>query len=275
MSFKPPPLSSFGAHPAVRRARGYRLYGPDGRRFLDLYQDAGRGMLGSRPTGLVLRFKAVLEKTGTAVLPSVWEGRLTRLLTSFFPGYPYLAICSSGAEALELLKQEQGSGFDASAIPDPWDHGYGGKLERASAVSIWRPFLPVPEADFILPVLPGAGSWGATPVLGRKPLKTGPAPAAAFLLAPQTYGAELFFRWVSQAAGDPWSGFPEGPWRRIGPYLFPRCGEREYPLLAEELISCGLYPSPEYRTPSIVPWEYDPGEVRALRAREGTWTTDR
>ena len=274
MSFKLPPVDSFASHPAVRRARGYRLYAPDGHRFLDLYQDAGRGMLGSRPAGLVLRFKAVLEKTGTAVLPSVWEGRLTRLLTSSFGGYPHVSLCSSWAEALELLQADQGSGFDASAVPDPWDQGCGGSTGGASAVSIWRPFLPVPKADFLIPVIPGAGSWGATPVLGRRPLKTGPPPAAPFLLAPQSYGTGLFLRWVSQAAEDPWSGFPTGPWRRIGPYLFPRCSEKEYPLLVQELISCGLYPSPEFRTPSIVPWEYDQGEVRALRAREGTWTTD-
>jgi hypothetical protein len=113
-----------------------------------------------------------------------------------------------------------------------------------------------------------------TPILGRRALKEGPPPAAAFLLAPQTYGTELLLRRVDQAEGDPWDGFPEGPWRRTGPYLFPRCGEKEYPLLVKELISCGLYPSPEFRTPSIVPWEYDQGEVRALCAREGTWTTD-
>ena len=34
--------------PVIRRARGYRLYGFDGRRCLDLFQDGGRAVLGHR-----------------------------------------------------------------------------------------------------------------------------------------------------------------------------------------------------------------------------------
>ena len=35
--------------PRIRRARGYRLYDHHGRRYLDLWQNGGRSLLGHRP----------------------------------------------------------------------------------------------------------------------------------------------------------------------------------------------------------------------------------
>ena len=282
MSFKPPRRASFTDFPQIRRTRGFRLYTVDGRRLLDLYQESGRGMLGSRPPGLINRFKGVLEKNGASALPSVWEGRLTKLLRRRFPDYPHVSLCSSWDELNEILRRRLGDSFSPGEIWDPWDQGYGAEPPARTRVSLWRPFLPTPQADYLVPVIPGAGIWGATPLLATG--TTGPVgllsestrQVPAFLLAPQSFAGGKLFEWESRPdAGAVWSGFPHGPWERIGPYLFPRCNKADYPAVRTRLLSCGLFPSPEYPTPSIIPAAYTPGELDLLRNEEGSWPTIR
>lgn len=48
--------------PLIRRARGYFLYTPDGRRFLDFYQDNGRAVLGHRSSGMQQVIKSTVSK---------------------------------------------------------------------------------------------------------------------------------------------------------------------------------------------------------------------
>ena len=270
MSFELPSAASFAGFPSIRRSRGFRLYTPEGRRFLDLYQDAGRGMLGSRPKGLALRFKNSLDKLGPAAMPSIWEHRAARLLNSFFPDYPQVSVFPSYPEAMKALEARLGA--DSAPVRDPLDAGYGtDELSEIDEPCIWRPFLPVPPADVLLPVLPGTGTWGGVFVLSRKSLDLMPAPVPPFLLAPQVYAAGLFFRWISQADLDYYKSFPRGPWERRGPYLFPRCAKEDYPDLVQELISCGIYPSPDYHFPSIIPGSYEEGDIKLLRNSEGKW----
>lgn len=270
MSFKLPSAGSFTGYPVVRRSRGFRHYSPEGKRFLDLYQDAGRGMMGSRPQGLILRFKSSLEKLGPAALPSVWNQRAVRLLKGFFPEYPWIEIFPSFPEALKALEPVYGG--ELPPLWDPVEAGYGKKSpEKKIRISLWRPFLPPPSADILLPVLPGAGTWGGVFILSRKSLNLPAPPLPPFLLAPQVYGTRLFFRWIQAMDQGVYANFPRGPWERMGPYLFPRCREEEYPGLVQELISRGLYPSPDYAIPSIIPGEYEEGEVKLLREWEEKW----
>ncbi|WP_319558781.1 hypothetical protein [Marispirochaeta sp.] len=272
MSFELPSADSFAGYPAVRRSRGFRVYSPEGRRFLDLYQDAGRGMMGSRPQGLILRFKSSLEKLGPAAMPSVWTQRAARLLTGFFPDHPWVGIFPSFPEALKALEPVYGGGLPP--LWDPVEAGYGRHLpENNVALSIWRPFLPVPCSDVLLPILPGTGTWGGVFVLSRKSLNVPAPPLSPFLLAPQVYGIRLFFRWLHETDPDTYANFPRGPWERLGPYLFPRCREDEHTELVKELIARGLYPSPEYFIPSIIPGDYDEGEIKQLREWEGKWNS--
>ena len=227
MSFKPPRRDSFADYPRIRRSRGFRLYTPDGRRFLDLYQESGRGMLGSRPPGLINRFKGVLEKNGASALPSIWEWRLARLLRRGFPDYPHVSLCSSWDELIEILRLSLGDSFSPDEIWDPWDQGYGAEPPARTRVTLWRPFLPVPQADYLVPVIPGAGIWGSMPLLSTGTTETtgnlpeSGTPVPGFLLAPQSFAGGKLLEWVSRSdVGAVWSGFPRGPWERVGPYLF-------------------------------------------------------
>ena len=60
--------------PRIRRARGFRLYDMQGRRYLDLFRDGA--LLGHRDSGSLTAMKSALSQGLAAALPSVWEKRL-------------------------------------------------------------------------------------------------------------------------------------------------------------------------------------------------------
>jgi hypothetical protein len=83
------------AMPRIRRARGYRLYGLDGRRYLDLYQDGGRAILGHRGGRAVTAMKNALSEGLHSCLPSVHEARLLKALGRAFPAYRSFRLFAS------------------------------------------------------------------------------------------------------------------------------------------------------------------------------------
>lgn len=268
MSIKVPALSCFDSFPAIRRARGYRLYADDGRRYLDLYQDAGRAISGHRPQGLGRQAKSALEKLGTAGLPSHWSKRIDRLLTTHFPDYPYPLRFNSYEEL--IVSQ----GISPTEVWDPWSLGYGLEAPASCTLSLWRPFLESPEAEVLLPILPGTGSWGGILALSRTPRPSLGAPLPAFAEAAFERGARLYLESERIARSPEEDSFPDRLWRRIGPYLFPRFPREEYHSFCRQLIAAGIFPSPDYSTPSIVPAEFEPGEVKRLSELEAKWSTE-
>jgi len=66
-------LSPQSLLPVIRRARGYRLYGQDGRRYLDLWQGGGRALLGHRPARVTTVLKNVISTGLVTDLPSDWR----------------------------------------------------------------------------------------------------------------------------------------------------------------------------------------------------------
>lgn len=268
MSFKAPVRSAFASFPVIRRARGYRLYAPDGRRYLDLYQDAGRAMAGHRPQGLGTQAKSALEKLGTASLPSPWTGRIDKLLHSQFPGYPHVLRYDTYPEALTAL------GVPEDEVWDPWGLGYGSAPPDSPRFSLWRPGLPSPESEYLLPVLPGAGAWGGVVVLSRSEAESEAAPLPTFAEAAFERGLRLYGALIEEGQIPGTDSFPDRLWRRIGPYLFPRIAREEYPRFCSDLLGAGLYPSPAYDTPSIIPADFEAGEVKKLRALEALWITE-
>jgi hypothetical protein len=58
-----------------------------------------------------------------------------------------------------------------------------------------------------------------------------------------------------------------GPaFERFGPYLYPRSGTEGYGALFEAALSAGALLSPDPELPSIVPGDFDDGELAALAA---------
>jgi len=101
--------------PAIRRARGYRLYAEDGRRFLDLWQEGGPGMLGAKGTGLGTAVKAAVDKGLAKPFPSIHERRLEKELLLLHPDYRAVRLFPDLGAALAALARAFGA--EGLAVP--------------------------------------------------------------------------------------------------------------------------------------------------------------
>jgi hypothetical protein len=275
--------------PAVRRARGFRLYTEDGRRLTDLWQAGGRAVLGHTPPGVLRELKNVASRGLFAPFPGWYEGRLAKALSRLFPGMAVRLY--SGEASLRRALDRAGYGDDAP-FPDPAFPS----SRSASAPVLWRPFLddmpaaaPAPGAEenagpqpdaaarIMVPVLPLP--WAGVPcalVLDKTREATFPA-SGQDLISPVVLAAAARSVWDLIAALPEWGSrrFPrirkalaQGPWRRRGIYLTLSCtvGEEAYAALFRRFLEAGFLPPPSPRYPLILPGELSPGEEAALAA---------
>ncbi|MEW5816200.1 MAG: hypothetical protein AB1798_12495 [Spirochaetota bacterium] len=251
--------------PAIRRARDYHLYDLKGKRYLDLYQNNGRAILGHRPRQLSHVIKNTLAKGLLAEYPSVLERQFLKALAGLLPGYKdfrlYLTMERAMAAVSALLQT------DASEIlSDP-------ALEAASEsdFSLWRPYLEVPEEKrksqpkVILPILP-VPSASVPVVIGvRDNVHSGLPPSD--LVSPVLLAG--LKRAVFDLMASPYRSNDtnfDGPiWKRRGVYLTARCDLAEYSRVFRAFLSAGFLISPCFPGPSIIPGEYTPGEIKALK----------
>ncbi len=254
-----------GRLPSIRRARGYRLYDHRGRRYLDLYQEGGRALLGHRPAGVGRALKGAISKGLAADLPSVYARRLEKaLLRYFLPGYREARIYCCREQALEAAAAFLGGGLGPGEVADP---ALGHSSER---VSLWRPLLEEPpRAQVLLPVLPFAMGSAPAVVCFRAvppPELPLPGPLSPVILAGAVRALYELRRWVQ----PPWltpdllQGAPA--WRQRGVYLSFESGEEEYAAVFDRFLAAGLLLAPARDTPSILPGEASPGELKTLTA---------
>ena len=265
------------AVPIIKRARGYRLYDRQGRRYLDLYRDGGGTLLGHRAGSTVTLMKSVLSQGLASAIPSVWESRLIKAIASLIPGHTIVRLFASRARALEAVSRFLGMRVELSDLNDPaLTAGPGLGLSRAL---LWRPFLPEPDPAVaaqipVLPILPLTICEAPAPVCFPD-AQDGEVPASdrlpGFILA----GASSALVWLRtggekhrfaphdaiQRAIDRSSG-----WARIGPYVSVTCRVSEYAGVFAEFLRAGVLLSPSYPGPSILPGECSPGEAKLLAA---------
>lgn len=250
--------------PPLRRARGYRLYDYQGRRYLDLWQASGRALLGHRSYRLTHLLKDVISRGLLADLPSLYGGRLERALAGLLPGFSQVRIASCLPAALDLASRFLGREVREEEIRDPaLEEGEGGSVAE---VAWWRPLLePVdPAPRVLLPVLPFAASGAPVAVCFAAPLPADfppSEPVSPVLLAgaarclydlkryrrPEWYRDDL----LREAAG----------WSQRGIYLCARCAEERYGTLFEAFLQGGVLLNPRWPGPSILPAEASAGEV--------------
>jgi hypothetical protein len=256
--------------PPLRRARGYRLYDCQGRRYLDLWQVGGRALLGHRSFGLTRLLKDVISRGLLADLPSLYGGRLERALSGLLPGFSQVRIASSLPAALDLAARHLGREVREEEISDPaLEEAEGG---NAAEVAFWRPLLEQkgasgPAPRVLLPVLPFAASGAPVAVCfgASLPADFPPSePVSPVLLAgaarclydlkryrlPEWYGEDL----LRGAEG----------WSQRGIYLRARCAAERYGKLFEAFLQGGVLLNPRWPGPSILPAEASAGEVAKM-----------
>lgn len=144
--------------PCFRRAREYHLFDDRGRRFLDLYQNDGRAIMGHRPGKFSQFFKNSISRGMWADYPGPLDKRLEKLLHLLFPDYSFIRVFRNQERAKDVLKIVE--------LKDPLD-GEGEAL-------YWRPQLPEhPDCSFLFLRLPVPGLIETQIVLAKKELPEG------------------------------------------------------------------------------------------------------
>lgn len=143
--------------PRISRARDFRLYTHDGRRFTDLWQYGGKAVLGHTVPHQLRELKNNASRGLFVPFPNHLEGRLEKALERLFPKRVIRIYKDkeSMQKAFEIAEFE----FPKDRlIPDP----ALGEHSVRSSFSLWRPFINdeetvYEEADILLPILPFPG----------------------------------------------------------------------------------------------------------------------
>lgn len=249
--------------PVVRRAREYHLYSVSGKRYLDLWQNGGHSLLGHNPGRLNTVLKDTISRGLIADLPSVFGGRLIRVLQTMFPTYREFRLSGSLAGALQLASLYLGRNVAAADVVDPL-------LQPDSAteppVSFWRPLLPdPPAAEVLFPILP-FNIAGAPLVLcfhGSLPRDyPAQAPISGVLLAGllrSLHELQQFTmpEWIRPDLLDGCAG-----WRQEQLYVIPEFDLEGYERVFEAFLDAQVLLSPEAPYLSILPGgEISKGEL--------------
>ena len=139
------------AIPRIRRARGFRLYDMQGRRYLDLFRDGA--LLGHRGAGSVTAMKSALSQGLAASLPvRLGKAARRRALSRFSPVPRGASVRLAGAGP-RCGRAGASAGRRRSRCTTRRSTAL---LAGAQPVVIWRPLLPADDgaARALLPLLP-------------------------------------------------------------------------------------------------------------------------
>lgn len=293
----------YARYGCIRRAYDYHLYTAKGMRLLDLYQEGGSAILGWRSGRSKLSFKNMLDRGITGTFPSETENELIRAVQEILPHYSVVRWYHSIERARLACAAYLGLWSEIPLIESPLLHpeasvdiGPRGDSPRSAALSLhgvqlWRPWLDdafyamsenldsaflsnvnsALDAMVVSSPYPFAG--GCVVVVFDSLEKEGRIPQESDSVAPSLLGAYArAFADLSSALYERteahWSRFDSflTPfWDRRGPYLVPKMRPSRYPEFFASCLDSGILISPNYNTPSIVPFSADTGEFKMLR----------
>ena len=243
-----------GKMPLLHRARDYRVYDVQGKRYLDMYLNNGRAFLGHKPPRVITDLKNSVSKGLLAEYPSLYRQKLAKALRKLVPEFPHLRLFPSWDKALRILNILPAD----PALEEP----------EEGSVSLWRPFLPAPlQCSRLVPLLPFPGSFAPCAVISKEEVFPGDDEEEAvspLLLSALTRCVYDLLAFAGKFSTERWDAFSCRLFRRRGPYLTALCGPGEYGDLFNHMLSKGIILSPRYPGPSILPAEYSSGEIKPL-----------
>ena len=261
--------------PLVKRARGYRLYDTRGRRYLDLYQNGGRALLGHRGQRVTKTLKNVIAAGLIGDLPSVYLGRMLKALKTLFPGFVSFRVAASYEAAMQMVSDYVGSRVGVEDVYDPAICTER-QQDDAPRVALWRPFLEdgcYDTCDAVIPVLPFA--MGGAPVAVCFRQDCSDVVPVSDPVSPVLLAGSL--RSISDMRSHqclPWHSDPRldhlGGWSRRGIYLVSALPFDRYAEVFVGSLRQGVLLSPCFPGPSILPAEASPGEIGKLVELLGT-----
>lgn len=267
--------------PPIRRTRGARLYAADGKRFLDLWLDDGRGMLGERDRLARTHASNAADKGLTRPYPGLYDERLRKAVEAVWRGFSVVRCYLSEERALAEAARLLGAPVlgDATRLVDSaaWSTGDAATGDLPTdALYLARPLSPVPEAArLVMPRLPCPRAWAPAILAARPDSELGESLAASpgdLVPAQGLVAAARGLASLSSAARD---GYGEEAWRRSdrrlapyferrGPYLVARIERERYEGFFRAALAGGALIAPTPDAPSVLSPDWDDGELARL-----------
>jgi len=288
-SLSPEAAGLLGSLPPIRRARNWRLYGSDGKRYLDMYADGGRSILGRRTGASGTVAKASVDMGLCSPLPSFWEKRLEKAIRGMWPGFTGMRFFGSDTEALLALAGISG---DFRPLPENSKSIAEALFSFEKTIRVEFPFgvyrtdLEKDPAKlafggrFGLGILPLHPAWSFGIVLAREAADLGQlaasCPVSALIppvkLAVAVRSLADFSAFALRYGEAHWSQmdtFTATMFKRSGPWLYPAYPKTDHGHVFASCLAQGILISPDYECPSLVPGEFDKGEAAPLRSIPG------
>ena len=259
----------FNRYGAVKRARGCFLYTKKGVRLTDLYQEAGRAILGWEGASAFTMFKNVLSRgqTGSFICEEAPVSRLQKAVSELLASNRIIFCFSSHKDAFEA-----GLALfpDETSLYRPWNAQNEKIKINQQAALIVTPPLPWAQSIYILAL--DAKKVEENPdrlLFIRNAIKLPFALEVAI-----TRSIYNLIKALQERQEKDW--FIYDPlltkyWNREGPYLFPKVPQDNYKDFVLHCLDCGLVISPDYNQPSIVPFGADRGVFTKLKNSPFTW----
>ena len=259
----------FNRYGAVKRARGCFLYTKKGVRVTDLYQEAGRAILGWEGASAFTMFKNVLSRgqTGSFICEEAPVSRLQKAVSELLASDRIIICFSSHKDAFEA-----GLALfpDETSLYRPWNAQNEKIKINQQAALIVTPPLPWAQSIYILAL--DAKKIEENPdrlLFIRNAIKLPFALEVAI-----TRSIYNLIKALQERQEKDW--FIYDPlltkyWNREGPYLFPKVPQDNYKDFVLHCLDCGLVISPDYNQPSIVPFGADRGVFTKLKNSPFTW----
>ena len=253
----------FNRYGAVKRARGCFLYTKKGVRLTDLYQEAGRAILGWEGASAFTMFKNVLSRgqTGSFICEEAPVSRLQKAVSELLASDRIIFCFSSHKDAFEA-----GLALfpDETSLYRPWNAQNEKIKINQQAALIVTPPLPWAQSIYILAL--DAKKVEENPdrlLFIRNAIKLPFALEVAI-----TRSIYNLIKALQERQEKDW--FIYDPlltkyWNREGPYLFPKVPQDNYKDFVLHCLDCGLVISPDYNQPSIVPFGADRGVFTKLK----------
>ena len=259
----------YNRYGAVTRARGCFLYTKKDVRVTDLYQEAGRAILGWEGGSAFTMLKNILSRgqTGSFICEQSSVPRLQKAVSDLFASDRTIFCFSSLKEAFEaglVLFPEE------TSVYRPWN-SQNEKINISEVAGlILTPPLPWCESIYIYAA--------DTKRLQENPDKLlfvkGAVKLPFALEAAYTRSIYNLIKALQERTEKDW--FIYDPvltkyWNREGPYLFPKLPQESYKAFVLHCLDCGLVISPDYNQPSIVPFGADRGVFTKLKNSPFNW----
>ena len=258
---------------SVTRARGCFLYTAKNVRLTDLYQEAGRAILGWGGGSAFTMLKNTLARGITGSYNTGFTERIEKAVSELLASDRKVFIFSDKQKALMAALRLSP---ESTSFWKPWSES--SESNGSSNLGIdWRtissvivePPLPWTAGIYLLAVLDSPEMEVVLSTLETMPDKAIHSERiAAPIAAAVTRSIYDMIAALQIRKETDWFIYDTvltEYWTRKGPYLYPKVSREDYGKFILHCLDCGIVISPVYEIPSIVPYGADRGVFSALK----------